>query len=76
MSIVNINLLAHDDHTVKDVLDGLDQPVTLLKIAHSDGEYIYEDDDIDFVDEKLLEKQIKSVRVRRCDYGYFVAVSV
>lgn len=76
MSIVNIDLLKHDDHTVKDVLDGLDQPVTLLKIAYSDGEDIYEDDDIDFLDEKLLKKQVRSVRVRLCDYGYFVAIGV
>ena len=76
MSIVNIDLLKHDDHTVKGILDGLDQPATLLKIAYPGGEYIYEDDDIDYIDEKLLKKQVKSVRVRQCDYGYFVAVSI
>lgn len=76
MGITNINLLVHDEHTVKDILDDLDQPVTLLKIATNEGEHIYEDDDIDFLDEKLLKKQAKSVRIRKCDYGYFVAVSI
>lgn len=76
MSIVNIDLLVHDDHTLKDILDGLDQPATLLKIAYPGGEHIYEDDDIDFLDEKFLKKIVKSVRVRKCDYGYFVAVSI
>ena len=76
MSIVNIDLLKHDDHTVKDILDGLDQPTTLLKIAYPGGEDIYENDDIDYLDEKLLAKQVRSVRVRQCDYGYFVAVSI
>lgn len=75
MSIRNIDLLIHDDHTVEDILSDTDN-LSQVKIVDGEEEYLYDGDDIFNIDQALLDRRVSSCRFRMCDYGYFVLIKV
>ena len=64
MSIRNIDLLIHDDQTVMDILEDLDD---LSLVIITDGAVFssYAGEDIDWIDAALLKRRVQSCRVCR-----------
>lgn len=58
--------------TVNDYLLSFEGGIGQIEFADDSGGRIYTDTEIPFIDEDILNSQLDCVRIRKCDYGYFI----
>lgn len=58
--------------TVNDYLRSFDGKIGQIEFVDDSGGRIYTETEIPFIDEGILNSPLDCVRVRKCEYGYFI----